>query len=116
MCLIRNVMYYITLKQAMGHGLVLKKIHRAISFQQEAWLEPSIRYNTEMRGQAKNDFGKDYFKLMNNSLFGKTMENVRKHKNIRLVNSERKRKIYASRGKLQKHSTFSDKFLATHMR
>jgi len=71
-----------TLKQAMEHGLVLTKIHRAVSFRQSAWLEPYIRYNTEMRGQARNDFEKDFFKLMNNSVFGKTMENVREHKNV----------------------------------
>ena len=75
-------MHIDTLKQAVENGLVLKKIHSAISFQHKAWLEPYTQYNTKIRGQAKNDFEKDFFKLMNNSVFGKMMDNVQEHKNI----------------------------------
>ena len=81
--------HVLALKQALNHGLKLSKIHRVAEFRQEDWLKPYIGMNTELRKEAKNDFEKDFFKLMNNSIFGKTMVNVRNHRDIRVTTDKR---------------------------
>ena len=81
----RYVIHIRALDQALKHGLVLELIHRAIEFKQSFWMKEYIDFDTKLRTAAKNDFEKDLHKLMNNSVFGKTMENIRKHRNIKLV-------------------------------
>ena len=82
------VVHISVLKQVLDHGLKLRKVHMVI---EKAWLKEYIDVNTELRKKASNDFEKDFFKLMNNAVFGKTMENVRRHRGIKLVKTDHRR-------------------------
>ena len=77
------------LKQVLNHQLVLKKLHRRIKFNQNAWLNHLLGKNTDLRKKVKSGFEKDYFKLINNAVFGKVMENVRKHRDSKLVTTNK---------------------------
>ena len=105
-----------SLKQALSHGLILKKVHRVIQFNQEAWLKPYIDMNTELRKQAKNDFEEDFYKLMNNTAFGKTMGNVRKHRDIKLVTTDKRRNQLVSESNYHTTKWFSENLLAMEMK
>ena len=104
------------LKQALNNGLRLKKVHRIIQFKQKAWLKVYIDMDTELRKNAKNEFEKNFFKLMNNFVFGRTMENVRNHRDIKLVTSEKRRKRLASEQNYHSCKTFSDHLMAIEMK
>ena len=110
------VVHIRSLKQALNHGLILNKVHKVIQLNQEAWLKPYIDMNTELRKQAKNDFEKDFFKLMNNAVFGKTMENVRKHRDIKLVTTGERRNQLVSEPNYHTTKWFSENILAIEMK
>ena len=112
----KYVIHISALKQALNHGLVLKNVYRVIEFRQEAWLKPYADMNTKLRTEAKNDFEKDFFKLMNNSVFGKTMENVRNHRDIKLVTTDERRNKLVSEPNYHKTKYFSENLLAIEMR
>ena len=112
----KYVVHINSLKQALNHGLKLKKIHRIIEFNQEAWLKPYIDMNTKLRKLAKNDFEKDLFKLMNNSVFGKTMENIRKRREIKLVTTVKKRSKLVSEPNCYTINLISEDLSITEMK
>ena len=112
----KYVVSFSTLKQTLKHGLKLENLHRAISFYQSNWLKVFMDKNTELRKQAKNEFEKDFFKLMNNAVFGKMIENVRKRRNIKFIVSEERRKKPASEPNFKGSTTFSDNLMAIEMR
>ena len=110
------VIHHETLKLYLSLGLKLTKIHRGITFEESAWLKPYIDLNTDLRAKAQNDFEKDFFKLMNNSVFGKTMENIRNRVDIRLVTRVSQAKKLTCKPNYQHHTIFSKKLAAVHMK
>ena len=112
----KYVIHINALKQALNHGLRLINVLRVIEFNQEAWLKPYIDMNTELRKEAKNDFEKDFFKLMNNSVFVKTIENVRKHRDIKLVTAEKRRLKLVSEPNYHTTKHFSENLIAIEMK
>ena len=110
------VVHIRSLKQALGHGLILKKVNRVIQLHKKAWLKEYIDMNTELRKQAKNDFEKDIFKLINNSAFGKTAENVRKHRDFKLVTANKRRNQLVSEPSYHTTKYFSENLLAIEMK
>ena len=105
------VVHIRALKKALNHGLVLKKVYRVIELRQEAWMKPYIDMNTKLRTDAKNDFEKDFFKLKDNSVFGNTMENVRNHRDIKIVTTNKQRNKLASEPNYHTTKYISKKFI-----
>ena len=110
------VVHINVLKQALDHGLKLIKVHQVIEFDQEAWLKEYTNFNTELRKNAANDFEKDLFKLMINAVFGKTMENVRKHRDIKLVRTDKKRNKLVSEPNYHTMKLIDDNLAIVEMR
>ena len=108
------VAHYQNLKQYLKMGIEITAVHRGISFFQSAWMEPYIRKNTELRKTAANSFEKDFFKLMNNSVFGKTIENIRKRQNIELVDNCKKALKLVNQPNFQRATIFDKHFIAVH--
>ena len=104
------------LKQVLNHGLVFKKVHKVIKFNQNAWLKPCIDMNTDLRKKATHDFEKCFFKLMKNSVFGKTLENMRKHRDSKFVTMERRRNYLVSEPHFHTEKFFTEKLLAIKMK
>ena len=109
------VVHIKALDQALKHDLKLKMVHRVIEFQQSRWMKAYIMLNTRLRKDAKNEFEKDFFKLMNNSVFGKTMENIRNHKDMKLVTSEKKYLKYVMKPNFKDGHPFSQHLFAVEM-
>ena len=110
------VIHYKNLMQCLKLGMKLKKIHRGITFIESAWLKPYINTNVKLRTQAKNDFEKDFFKLMNNAVFGKTMENIRNRVNIKLVNTGEQFKKLVAKPNYESRKIFNENLVSVHMK
>ena len=112
----KYVIHYKNLIQCLKAGMKLKKIHRGIKFIESDWMKPYIEKNTNLRTKAKNNFEKDFFKLMNNSVFGKTMENIRNRVDVKLVNTEEKFKKLVAKPNFKSRKIFSENLISVHMK
>ena len=110
----KYILHYRNLQLYLSLGLKLKKIHRVLQFDQSPWLKQYIDFNTQKRTQAKNSFEKDFFKLMNNSVFGKTMENIRKRVDVRLVTNKEKLLKLSSKPTYVSSKIFNENLVAVH--
>jgi hypothetical protein len=112
----KYVLHHTNLKQYLELGLKLVKIHRGVKFLERDWMKEYIQLNTDLRTKGTTDFEKDFFKLMNNSVFGKTMENIRNRVDIRIVNDEKNWNKLAKKHNFKSATIFSENLVAVHMR
>jgi len=113
----KYVLHYKNLQFYLSQGMRLKKVHRVLEFDQDPWMEPYIRMNTEFRKQAKSDFETDFYKLMNNSVFGKTMENLRNRVDLKIVRALEQNNIckLVSDPAYNRFTVFSNDMAGIHM-
>ena len=109
-----HIAHYRNLKYSLAHGWKLTKVHRILEFKQSQWMKPYIDFNTEKRMQATNDADKNFFKLMINSVYGKTMENMRKRMKIRIVTNKKDCNKYSSRATFKNFIIFGKNLAAIH--
>ena len=97
-------------------GLNLNHIHRGIKFEESQWFKRYIDLNTELRTTAKNEFEKDFFKLMNNSVFGQTMENIRNRVDVKLVNNKKQAENLSAKPNFNHCNIFNGDLVAINMK
>jgi len=110
----KYVLHYRNLQLYTDLGLKVTKVHRVSEFNQSPWLKQYIDFNTQKRTVAKNSFEKDFFKLMNNSVFGKTMENIRKRVDVKLITNEKKLSKMTSKPTYVSSKIFNENLVAVH--
>ena len=110
----KYVIHERNLRQAVDAGLKITKVHRILKFNQKPWIKKYIDFNTQKRKEAKNEFEKDFFKLLNNSFFGKTMEDKRKRVNIKLITTHKMLKKYVSKPTYIGSKIFDENLIAIH--
>ena len=112
----KYVLHHKNLKQYLDLGLRLTRIHRGVKFEESEWLKPYIDMNTKLTTKANNNFEKDFFKLMNNSVFGKTMEIIRNRVDVKLVNDRDKARKLVAKPNLKHLNIFCEDLVAVHMK
>ena len=112
----KYVIHYKNLIQCLRAGIKLKKIHSGIKFVESEWMKPYIDKNTNLRAMTKNNFEKDFYKLMNNSVFGKTMENLRNRVDVRLVNTKEKLRKLVAKPNFKSRKIFNENLVSVHMK
>ena len=110
------VVHYRNLKHYLSKGLILKKVHKILEFKQSVWMKPYIDFNTQKRKEATNAADKNHFKLLNNAVYGKTMENMRKRIKLRIIKEEKDLIKYVSRPTYINHDIFGKRLVAVHER
>ena len=112
----KYVIHYKNLIQCLDMGLKITRIHRGIKFVESEWMKPYIDKNTNLRAKAKNNFEKDFYKLMNNSVFGKTMENIRNRVDVKLVNTKEKLSKLVAKPNFKSRKIFNENLVSVHMK